>query len=139
MEVQTEKKQKRGRGRPKSFNSPQEMAQKALEFFDECTKSRHLPEKAGLCLALGISRETYSEYKNKPEYSDTIKGFNSYIESCWVRRLNGQGATGAIFYLKNAFKEDFKDRIESDVTSGGEKIQGIVYLPQKTNDGVETK
>jgi len=33
-----------------------------------------------------------------------------------VQRLGGTTPTGAIFYLKNAFKDDYKDRHETDTT-----------------------
>jgi hypothetical protein len=114
-------------GRPPKYESAEVLIAKAQEYFVLCGKSRDLPEKAGLCLALGISRETYSQYK-KDRFPDAIKAFELYIESSWVRRLGAQAATGAIFYLKNAFKEDYRDRTETDLTSKGEKITGINYI-----------
>jgi hypothetical protein len=64
---------------------------------------------------LRISRDTYSEYRKK--FPDTIKAANDWIENAWVQRLSTTAPTGAIFYLKNAFKEDYRDRTETDVTS----------------------
>src|SRR4051812_37925427 len=97
-------------GQPPKYKSTKELVDRMQEFFAICDKARQLPEKAGLCIYLGISRETYSQYLKK--YPDAIRYANDYIESNWVRRLAGQSATGAIFYLKNAFKEDYKDRTE---------------------------
>ena len=119
-------------GRPPKYKSDKLLVAKAQEYFALCEKARQLPEKAGLCLALGISRETYSQYK-KDKFPDAIKGFELYIESNWVRRLSGQAATGAIFYLKNAFSADYRDRTETDVTSGGEKVQGFQLIPPNDN------
>lgn len=102
-------------GRPPKYTTAIELWKVADEFFKLCDKHKQLPEKAGLCLALGITRETYNQYK-KGKFSDVLKRIELYIESNWVRRLNAQAATGAIFYLKNAFREHYKDRIESDVT-----------------------
>ena len=67
-----------------------------------------MPNKAGLCVYLGICKETYNDYKKK--FSDSIKGFESITENAWVQRLGGSSPTGAIFYLKNAF--DYRDKQE---------------------------
>lgn len=120
-----EQKKKHGRqgeggGKPPKYSNGKDIWDKAQEFFELCDSTHQLPEKAGLCLFLGISRDTYSQYRKK--YTDTIKGIDMYIESCWVRRLNGQAATGAIFYLKNAFKDEYRDRYDTDITSGGVKL-----------------
>ena len=121
-------------GRPPSFKSVEELKEKFDVYAKLCSDSAQLPEKAGLCLHLGITRETYCEYRKKPDYSDTIKGIDLYIESNWVRRLTSNAPTGAIFYLKNAFRDEYKDRHETDLTSDGKAIQTIVYLPSKTNE-----
>lgn len=123
--------QKAKEGRPPKFASPEDLWEQAWMYFKICTKARVLPEKAGLCFTLNISRDTYSEYRKKKEFTDTIKRIDQYIESNWVRRLASQAATGAIFYLKNAFRAEFRDRTDMDVTSGGEKITGMVISKEK--------
>ena len=57
-----------------------------------------------LCSFLDISRQTWYNYKNKPEYLDLIKRTEAKIFSNWVEQLfyPGRNSTGAIFYLKNA-------------------------------------
>ncbi len=115
-------------GRPPKYTSDEEIWKVAKKYFETCDENHQLPEKAGLCIALGITRETYNQYKNG-KFSDALKRIELYIESNWVRRLGGQAATGAIFYLKNAFSKDYRDRHETDVTSGGEKVQGFTYIP----------
>lgn len=112
-------------GRKPKYDSAQAIVDSAFEYFERCDKFKQQPEKAGLCLALGISRETYSQYRNS--YPDAIKGIDLYIESAWARRLNGQSPAGAIFYLKNAFSKDFKDKIDGEVNHRG----SIIYLPGK--------
>lgn len=109
-------------GRPPKYTEAQQLKKKADAYFALCKKDKQPPEKAGLCLALGITRETYNQYRAKPEFSDAIRSFDFRVESWWARRLAGQSATGAIFYLKNAFKDEYKDRTETDITSGGEKL-----------------
>lgn len=120
---------KKANGRPPKYKISKELIEKANEYFKLCDECFQLPEKAGLCIYLGISRDTYSEYRKKGKFPDAIKGMDHYIESCWVRRLAGNAATGAIFYLKNAFRDHFKDRQETDITSQGEQI--MVYIPKR--------
>lgn len=101
------------------------MAALILVYFDECKDSKPLvvmPTKAGLCLALDITRDTYNEYKKKPDFSDTLKKAELLMENLWTQRLGGTSPTGAIFYLKNAFKEHYKDRYNTDVTTKGKQI-----------------
>lgn len=77
-----------------------------------------MPNKAGLCFHLLISRETYSEYRKK--FPDTINLFEQMVETRWVQRLAGPNATGAIFYLKAAM--GWKDQQNVDITTKGEKL-----------------
>lgn len=100
-------------GRPPKFKTEAELMSAIFKYFEEIPIF-NVPTKAGLILALDISRDTYSEYRKK--FPDTIRRANSAIEDAWLQRLTGKQATGPIFYLKNAFKEDYKDRHESDVT-----------------------
>lgn len=116
-----------GGGKPPKYQDSQAFADKVLEYFDSCEKSRSMPNKAGLCVFLNISRSTYNEYKKK--YPDALKGIEDYIENAWVQRLAGTTPTGAIFYLKNAFSNDYRDRTETDLTTKGEKVQGFQYIP----------
>lgn len=120
-------------GRPPKYSDAEVLMKAGVEYFKICDKTRQLPEKAGLCIELHITRETYSAYRKDARFSDTIKQFDLYIESNWVRRLAGQSPAGAIFYLKNAFKEHYKDRQETDITSGGERLQitGMKILHDK--------
>ncbi len=119
-------KQGEGGGRPPKFKTDEKLNIKCKAYFKECISLKEIPSKAGLRVYLDISRETYSEYKDK--FVDAIKRAEDLIEKAWVQRLRDAAATGAIFYLKNAFKEDYKDRTETDLTSKGEKITNINYI-----------
>ena len=114
--------------RPPKYKSEEELVVKIDEFFAKCVAEQSLPEKAGLCLHLHIVRDTWNDWRKKPQYSATIKATDLRIESAWVKRLNGQAATGAIFYLKNAFKEEYKDRVDTDITSGGKPILQVTGM-----------
>ncbi len=123
-------------GRPPKYGDAQAIADHITDYFKSCEEARLLPNKAGLCIWLGITKETYNQYRKKPEFSDSIKACDSMIENAWVQRLAGNAPTGAIFYLKNAFKEDYRDKHETDITTGGKPLQitfdnGFSNTPQR--------
>jgi len=97
-------------GRPPKFKTELELWTKILEYFKFCDAAPRVPNKAGLCVFLNISRDTYNEYKKK--FPDAIKSAQDIIQDAWVQRLAGTTPIGAIFYFKNAFSEDFRDRTE---------------------------
>lgn len=107
--------------------TPKYKTEKALsdaidEYFDKCEEQQgKAPNKAGLCIHLDISRETYNQYRTR--YPDAIKTADDLIEDWWVDRLAGTTPTGAIFYLKNAFHSDYKDRHENDNTHRFDKLE----------------
>ena len=76
-------------GQPPCFNTPQEMLERALEYFKWCeehpldehkifaqqgevidgeVKHKRPFTQAGLCIFLGISEDTYRNYKLKPKF-----------------------------------------------------------------------
>lgn len=116
-------KEKNKRGHPRTYRTEKELRDKIEEFFDLCRENKELPEKAGLMLYLGITRETYSQYRNH-HYPDAVKAADLYMESCWVKRLSQAAPVGAIFYLKNAFKEEYRDKQEID-HGGKVEISGV--------------
>lgn len=104
-------------GRPPKYASEAELQETGYQYFDGL-EAREMPSKAGLCLFLDISRDTYSEYRKK--FPDTIRRFDSMIEVAWIQRLPSSSSSGSIFYLKNAFA--YRDKQETDITSAGESI-----------------
>lgn len=93
----------------------------------------------GLALALDTTRETLIDYENGnrdlgeddenydpdvAKFSDTIKRAKEKIHNYLEKNLNSPSPTGTIFNLKNNY--GWKDKTETDITSGGEKIQGAM-------------
>lgn len=103
-------------GRPALFPTKEDFFNAVQDYVEYCMENRRLPNKAGFCVFHGISRDSFYEYAKKPEYSDAISTFLAYVEDSWVQKLGYAHATGAIFYLKNAFKDDYKDTYDSDHT-----------------------
>lgn len=75
------------------------------------------PTITGLCLFLGFeSRQSFHDYKVKPEFSYTLKRARLRIESEYEKKLHGNNVAGSIFALKNL---GWADKQEVDHTSGG--------------------
>lgn len=108
-------KEKNKGGRPRLYSSPDEMLEKAEEYFTlkECQEKPFTI--AGLCYFLGFEdKESFSNYVNYPEFSRTVKSIRLKIEEQKNELLlcgNGS-ATGVIFDLKN--NHGWKDKSEVD-------------------------
>jgi len=121
-------------GRPAKYDKKEQIQKLFEKYVKICSKDKKILTKAGWLYVLDFSRENYREYKEKTEFVDTLRQIEALIEDAWLQRLTATGATGAIFYLKNAFKEEYKDRSETDITSKGEKIIGINYIKPNGKD-----
>ena|SRR3990167_6124496 len=125
-------KQGENGGRPPIFKNEREFLSAIEEYLANCETKKKMPNVAGFAAFNKIGRERYYDYAKK--YPHIKRQFEAFVESEWVDRLAGTSATGAIFYLKNAFREFYKDRTETDITSGGKKIQPILGGLSKKKD-----
>lgn len=125
-------------GRPLLYKTAEDMQKVIDEYFDYCdnrikeihdkegsTVAITVPEPytmSGLAYALGMDRRSIIEYKNRDEFFPTIKRARSKVERDVERRLleGTNGATGAIFNLKNNF--GWRDQRDVDVKSDGKSI-----------------
>ena len=124
-------------GRPLKYNKKEEIQEIFDRYVSDCIEKKQTLTKAGLLFYLELSRESYREYKMKPEFVDTLRKIEYLIENAWLQRLTETGATGAIFYLKNAFKELYKDRQETDITTNGKDINNQEVI-LKVNKSIDT-
>lgn len=115
--------------------TPEVFGEKIVEYFkfvDEENKERRLKrftgEKlkpytlTGICVYLGISRETWREYGNREEFAGPIKRARMIVEN-YVEEglLNGSvNPIGAIFNLKNNF--GWVDKIDINNTNTPEQL-----------------
>jgi hypothetical protein len=80
---------------------------------------------AEMAVEIGVDRDTVKEWrKEKPEFSAAIKRGLEHAQAWWERKgrfatfeSSGFNATSYIFQMKNRFKEDWRDRVETDHTS----------------------
>ena len=113
-------------GRPPKFSSVEQLESLIDQYFKACDALQRPYTITGLALYLDTTRETISDYKEKPEYSDSLKRAKLRCEN-WVEEgalTNKVNATSAIFNLKNNY--GWKDKTESDVTSNGSSINPIL-------------
>lgn len=121
---------KRNVGKPPCFESPEEMKEKAFEYFTWLEQNKLIENKAfcsqgevvyakiekmrpatqqGLCVFLNIGVSTWHDYKNKPEYSEVTK----LIESVMYEQ-KFSGASGGLLNA-NIIARDLGLKDASDV------------------------
>ena len=126
-------------GRPKKWETPEQLKVEVLDYFKEVDENGSMPTKSGLSLHLGVCIDTIDAYKNDYglEFANVIKKTYEAIANAWSQRLSGTVPTGAIFYLKAAFH--YKDRY--DVTSDDKPIEGnkIIFENFKKEEEDATK
>lgn len=83
----------------------------------------------GLALYLDTSRETLLQYKEREEFVDSIKKAKDRCHNYVEDSLLTSNPTGAIFNLKNNY--GWKDKTETDLTSGGEKLGATISFTDK--------
>ncbi len=128
----TPSRQGEGGGKPPIFKNDRKFQEALLDYLRFCEKKKKMPNVAGFCARHWMGRRTYYDLAKK--YPLTTKAFESSLENVWVDRLGSASATGAIFYLKNAFREEYKDRTETDITSGGKPIPILGNVPGRNSN-----
>lgn len=102
-------------GRPPIYETPQQMMEKATEYFEMETNSQGIckPTISGLIFHLGFAtrQSWYDQMKRSEEFSYCISRLKSFIESCYEKNLHGFAWAGAAFFLKNFNSSDWKDEV----------------------------
>ena len=121
-------------GRTPTFKNEEEFESIIARYLTDCESKQRMPNIAGACVEMDIGRTQFYEYCKK--FPNTKRRFEAHIENAWVSRLSEPGATGAIFYLKNKFRKIYKDKQETDITSGNKPIQPLlVKILDEKGDG----
>lgn len=138
-------------GRPLKYKTAKELQSAIDEYFDFCDnriKEIHTKEgeavainhpapytMSGLANRLGIDRDTLINYSHKDNFSALVKAARNRVHEDVERRLmETSNQSGAIFNLKNNF--GWKDKTESDITSGGNSISPILvkFIDKETDN-----
>jgi hypothetical protein len=124
-------------GRPPIIETPEEFEALADLYFEGCQENNIMPTVNGLCLTLGMCRETLLRYEEKPGFSDTVKKHRMRLELAWEQRLAGTACTGAIFWLKN---QGWTDKTETELYGKGggpvatvNRIERVIVDPADSN------
>lgn len=108
--------------RPLKFKTVEELQEKISNYLNECGENKRPLTITGLALYLDTTRDLLLDYQEKDEFSDTIKRAKLTIQNYVEEYLfTGKNIAGAIFNLVNNY--GWTNKSQTDVTSGGEKIQ----------------
>lgn len=108
-------------GRPLIFEN-KEALDKAIDgYFDNTPKDEWT--WTGLALYLNTSRQTLINYKERPEFFDSIKKGLERVENGYEIDLKKSGRSGTIFALKNF---DWKDKNETDMNLSGNETSPVL-------------
>lgn len=122
-------------GRPLKFKTVEEIKPLIESYFNNTPKEEWTI--TGLALALDTSRQTLINLEGRGEFFDTIKRAKDIVENGYEVDLKKHGRTGTIFALKNF---DWKDKNETDITTGGEKINlNVINYGATENDNNSTQ
>lgn len=121
--------------RPLKYTSVEELNIAIDHYFDMCDSQE--PKEpytmSGLAYYLGMSRTSLINYKERPEYLESVKKAKERVEYDIEKRLaGGVPATGLIFGLKNNFA--WKDQTQLDVTTKGDKIYDMDQLREAAKE-----
>lgn len=101
-------------GRPKLYETPQELETLIAEYFIKQEADKQPPTVTGLALKLWIDRKTLLDYSKQDLFSPVIKEAKqkimNYAESLLLQK--DKFTLGQIFYLKNNYKESYREKIE---------------------------
>lgn len=92
------------------------------------TKWLRPPSMAGLCLHLGISKETWSNYAGQEKLRAVVERTRARMEDYWTERLDGKGANGARFALSSCYGWSGEKR-EVELGPRAEKAVGAATMP----------
>ena len=80
---------------------------------------------AEMAVACGINRETLNNWADiHPEFSSAIKAGMEKAQAWWEQKgrvatfggMPGFNATSYIFHMKNRFKDDWRDKVETEIS-----------------------
>jgi len=96
-----------GCGRPRKYESAAELYSIGSKYIEETLAAEKHLTFTGLCLAMGMIKNTFYDYESgkydtdKEVFSNPLKELKLRVENYAESRLFGNNPTGAIFALKN--------------------------------------
>jgi hypothetical protein len=120
-------------GKPRKFNSPEELEACVDKYFADCEYLEKPPTMSGLAYAMGIDRKTLINYSKKEDYFPTYKKARDRVEASMEDLLlSGKATAGVIFSFKNNFgwadkqpEQEDSEKSNSSVTINIVKDEGL--------------
>ena len=110
-------------GRPPTFENPEEMAKKGMEFFKQCQENDEPITVTGLVYHLGFcDKKSLRDYKEKEHFSPLIKTMLLLVENAYEKKLQKGNAAGPIFALKNMGWTDKMELLNKNINMGKIKM-----------------
>lgn len=127
------------RGRPRAFNSVEELESKIKDYFEYCNKENKPYTMSGLAYYLDVDRKTIVNYTKDEEYFPTIKKARDRVQMQLEENalMNISNSTFTIFNLKNNF--DWKDRIETNTENFEQINESLHNIANLINNPVEDR
>ena len=127
------------RGRPRAFNSVEELEGKINDYFEYCNKENKPYTMSGLAYYLDVDRKTIVNYTKDEEYFPTIKRARDRVQMQLEENalMNISNSTFTIFNLKNNF--DWKDRIETNTENFEQINESLHNIANLINNPVEDR
>lgn len=98
--------------KPRAWNSPEELDQAATEFFQDVDQGKFKGTIERLCLWLGVTPMTIRNYRDRDDYFAVWQKIKLQCRAYAVDQLFEGKPIGSIFYLKNNYSDDYKDKHE---------------------------
>ncbi len=96
-------------GKPLLFEAPDALAAAINQYFQNTNQEEFTI--TGLCLAMGTSKQVFSDYGKREGFKDIVSHARLIVENSYELTLRRYGRTGDIFALKN-FRWTGKQGIE---------------------------
>lgn len=127
------------RGRPRAFNSVEELESKINDYFEYCNKENKPYTMSGLAYYLDVDRKTIVNYTKDEEYFPTIKKARDRVQMQLEENalMNISNSTFTIFNLKNNF--DWKDKIETNTENFEQINESLHNIANLINNPVEDR
>lgn len=107
-------------GRPPHYTTPQELWDKAVEYFQSVTTSSNIIRATitGVTNYVGFeSRSSWDDYaKRSEEFSYTVKRIKMIVVEWYERNLHGYNWAGSSFALRNMDSGNWKDENHQNIT-----------------------
>lgn len=124
------------RGRPRIFNSPEDMEEAIDAYFLMCEQQDKPVTLTGALLHMGVgSRQTLGDYEKREGFSGPVKRLKLAVEASYEERLSGRNPTGAIFALKNMGWSD-RQEIENVTSRPHEELEAELEELLKQEQGL---